>query len=331
MFTLLRIQAKNLLRDKMIWVSLLLPLIVAIGLRVYVPEFYVEQTIVVLEGQLTTEEEDYLEKSAKLEVYSTEKRLQDAINDSHSEKIGIIRNAQGDLEGYIQGNESTMTKIYGERILKVLSSEKQEIHTDMILQKDQTVYKLLVSLNILMALFIGCCFSAFNIVAEKEDGIVYVNQVLPMDSKQFIIQKLLLGWIGTVILTGITAGIMLSSLKLLLPMIFLTLVGSMFSALLGLLLGHFSRNLMEIIVNTKLILLFFLFIPIIGYFVPTQYAGIKMVFYVVPSYVVFESASMMLNMPMDVWQFIINILILLIETLLGFWCYLRWCKNTRLE
>jgi hypothetical protein len=45
-------------------------------------------------------------------------------------------------------------------------------------------------------MFMGCTFNSMNIIGEKEDGIALVNQILPMNTRTYILQKLALGFWG---------------------------------------------------------------------------------------------------------------------------------------
>lgn len=48
-------------------------------------------------------------------------------------------------------------------------------------------------------MFMGCTFNSMNIIGEKEDGIALVNQILPMNTRTYILQKLALGFGGNYI------------------------------------------------------------------------------------------------------------------------------------
>lgn len=64
---------------------------------------------------------------------------------------------------------------------------------------------LLIVITLVTAMFMGCTFNSMNMIGEKEDGVSLVNQILPMDARTYIFQKLALGCIGGIASTLATA------------------------------------------------------------------------------------------------------------------------------
>ena len=62
---------------------------------------------------------------------------------------------------------------------------------NMLLQNDDRSVGIVVTL--IVAMFMGCTFNAMNIISEKEDGVAFINEILPMTSGQYVIQKSLSG------------------------------------------------------------------------------------------------------------------------------------------
>ena len=44
-------------------------------------------------------------------------------------------------------------------------------------------------------MFMGCTFNAMNIISEKEDGVAFVNEILPVTPSQYILQKVVVGFL----------------------------------------------------------------------------------------------------------------------------------------
>ena len=48
---------------------------------------------------------------------------------------------------------------------------------------------------LIAAMFMGCTFNAVNIISEKEDGVAFVNEILPVTPSQYILQKVVVGFL----------------------------------------------------------------------------------------------------------------------------------------
>jgi hypothetical protein len=103
-----------------------------------------------------------------------------------------------------------------------------------------------------------------NIISEKEDGVAFVNEILPMTPSQYIMQKVVVGFLFGSLSSIITAcicfqlswhnwGIMLA----------LIVLSSFVAALIGLFTGKLSEGLMIGVVYIKIIMLVFIAVPIL--------------------------------------------------------------------
>ena len=52
-----------------------------------------------------------------------------------------------------------------------------------------------IAVTLMVAMFMGCTFNAMNIISEKEDGIAYINEILPMTYGQYMMQKISVGFV----------------------------------------------------------------------------------------------------------------------------------------
>lgn len=55
--------------------------------------------------------------------------------------------------------------------------------------------ELLVLAVLIVAMFTGCTFNAMNVIAEKEEGVSFINEVLPMTPGQYVRQKIAAGFL----------------------------------------------------------------------------------------------------------------------------------------
>lgn len=146
---------------------------------------------------------------------------------------------------------------------------------------------ILAVLTMLMALFLGCTFNTMNIVAEKEEGIGFINEILPMSKNQYIMQKTAIGFIGGFVVSCLTALILMDFGDHTLSILLLIMLSSLMASLTGLYLGMFSDPLITSIMNIKVVLVVFMAVPLIAYlFVPPGIA--KTLFNLLPSFPAFE-------------------------------------------
>ena len=125
---------------------------------------------------------------------------------------------------------------------------------------------LLSAITMVTAMFMGCTFNAMSLIKEKEDGINFINEILPMTQSQFLLQKILLGFLGGILSTIVTALVCIRPKVSQLPFLLLLIILSTFlAALTGLFIGHFSRELMTGIVLIKAVMILFIAPPILFY------------------------------------------------------------------
>ena len=113
-------------------------------------------------------------------------------------------------------------------------------------------------------MFMGCTFNAMNIISEKEDGVAFVNEILPMTPCQYILQKVVVGFLFGSLSSIITACICFQlSWNHWGLMLALILLSSFVAALIGLFTGKLSEGLMIGVVYIKIIMLVFIAVPIV--------------------------------------------------------------------
>lgn len=151
-------------------------------------------------------------------------------------------------------------------------------------------------MTLVAAMFMGCTFNAMNIIGEKEDGIEFINQVLPMSASSYITQKTLLGFIGGTVSTIITALICVrTDIEHILPFLLIILLSAYISALMGLLIGCFSDGLMSGIAYIKVLMILFQAPPIFFYLTVPDSSIIFKLSYLLPSSATFYGVMDLLN------------------------------------
>ena len=266
----LKYQMKSVLRDKFCLMTFLLPILVAVALH-FMGSIDMsslgELHFGVLENDLPPQTITWLERYGPVTAYGTQEELTAAVKEPSTNVIGV--KADGDsIKTAISGDEldifqqaaATLPALYEQRaeaeLVKVLTLERPDI-----LESFQDIF---IPAVLIVAMFMGCTFNAMNIISEKEDGVAFVNEILPMTPSQYIMQKVVVGFLFGSLSSIITAyicfqlswhnwGIMLA----------LIVLSSFVAALIGLFTGKLSEGLMIGVVYIKIIMLVFIAVPIV--------------------------------------------------------------------
>ena len=266
----LKYQMKRVLRDKFCLMTFLLPILAAAALNFMGAidlSSLGELHFGVLENELSPQAVTWLERYGPVTVYGTPEELAAAIKEPSTNVIGV--KADGDiLKTAISGDEldifqqaaATLPALYEQRgeaeLVKVLTLERPDI-----LESFQDIF---IPAVLIVAMFMGCTFNAMNIISEKEDGVAFVNEILPMTPCQYILQKVVVGFLFGSLSSIITACICFQlSWQNFGIMLALIVLSSFVAALIGLFTGKLSEGLMIGVVYIKIIMLVFIAVPIL--------------------------------------------------------------------
>ncbi|MCI8599965.1 MAG: ABC transporter permease [Lachnospiraceae bacterium] len=266
----IRYQLKSIWKDKFCLMTFLLPIVIAAALNFMgsidlsnLGKFHFG----VLEKDLPTQDVTWLEQYGPVTVYGTWEELTAAVNEPSTNVMGVKADGQsikitisGDELDIFQQTASTLPTLYEQRDVagqtEILSLEYPDILEDL--------EGIFIPAVLIMAIFMGCTFNAVNIISEKEDGVAFINEILPMTSRQYMIQKVMMGF-----LCGGLSSVMTVCICFQLSWqntgIMLILIGlsSFVAALIGLFIGKYSEGLMVGVTYIKIIMLFFIAVPIV--------------------------------------------------------------------
>ena len=266
----LKYQLKSVLRDKFCLMTFLLPILVAVALN-FMGSIDMsslgELHFGVLENDLPPQTITWLERYGPVTAYGTQDELTAAIKEPSTNIIGV--KADGDsLRTAIAGDEleifqqaaATLPALYEQRaeaeLVKVLTMERPDI-----LESFQDIF---IPAVLIVAMFMGCTFNAMNIISEKEDGVAFLNEILPMTPSQYIFQKVVVGFLFGSLSSIITACICFQlSWQNFGIMLALIVLSSFVAALIGLFIGKLSEGLMIGVVYIKIVMLVFIAVPIV--------------------------------------------------------------------
>lgn len=264
----IRYQLKSVLRDKFCLMTFLLPVLIAAALH-FIGSIDLsslgEYHFGVLANDLSPQAVAWLERYGTVTVYGTPDELTDAIREPSTNTIGVCADGTG-IRTAIAGDELavfrqaavTLPGLYEHR------DERAEVRTLERPDLLKSLQNLFIPAVLIVAMFMGCTFNAMNIISEKEDGVALVNGILPLTPGQYLAQKIAVGFLCGSLSAAATACVCFrlswQSAGLLLA---LTVQSSFVAALLGLLIGRFSDDLMAGVVCIKAVMLAFLAVPIL--------------------------------------------------------------------
>ena len=291
----LRYQLKSVLRDKFCLMTFLLPIVVAAALNfVGTIDFTTlgELHFGVLQGGLPTQTVSWLERYGPVTVYQTMEELTEAVIEPSTNLIGVKADGSG-IKTMLSGDEldifrqtaDTLPDLYEQRHC----TRQTEVH---ILERPDVMagfQDMFIAVTLIVAMFMGCTFNAMNMISEKEDGVACINEILPMTHSRYILQKLSVGFIcgclSSVITVCICFRLSLSNAALMLVLIVLS---AFVAALIGLFIGRTSSGLMVGVVYIKIVMIFFMAVPILRFLVGIRQPLLSAVCYLVPSQATFE-------------------------------------------
>lgn len=295
-------QLKSVRKDKFCMMSFLLPVVVAIALN-FVGSIDLsslgEFQFGVVAHDATSEMENWLEEYGSVTVYQTREKLILAINESSTNLIGVERDGNG-IKTIISGDElgtwqqtaNTLPALYEQRETSAQTS-MQVLERPDILAGYQNIF---IAITLIVAMFMGCTFNAMNIISEKEDGVALINEILPMTSRQYMLQKIFIGFVFGCLSAIVTAMICFRLSPVGAAVMLVLIVLSAFvSALIGLFIGNVSDGLMVGVVYIKIVMIVFMAVPVLYYLVGTGNKILSYICYLIPSSATFEGIMDLAN------------------------------------
>lgn len=298
----LKYQLKNIQKDKMCILTFLLPIMIGIAIHLLSGVSFQtmsETSFGILKNDLSKEATAWLQLNGNVVWYETLSELKEAVNNPSTQMIGVLKKDNG-IRTFLSGDELQVNKVIADTLPKIYDSGIKEFEYDKTIlsvsNEREGLKSLLIVMTLVTAMFMGCTFNAMNIISEKEDGVALINKILPMTAQSYIIQKILLGLIGSIISVVITAFICIQiDFSQILPFIFIIILSSYISALIGLFIGYFSEGLMIGIVYIKVIMILFLAPPIFFYLTVPNTSIIFKLSYFLPSSATFYGLMDLLN------------------------------------
>ena len=295
-------QLKSVRKDKFCIMSFLLPIVVAVALNFVgsidlssLGEFHFGVTAKATTSEVNT----WLERYGTVTVYPTQEELIAAINEPSTNLIGVEM-ADGSIQTILSGDEldmfqqtaNTLPALYEQREWAAQASVQVLERPDMM----AGYQNIFIAITLIVAMFMGCTFNAMNIISEKEDGVALINEILPMTNRQYMMQKIFVGFVFGCLSAILTAVICFRlSFTGAAVMLALIVLSAFVSALIGLFVGKLSDGMMVGVVYIKIVMIVFMAVPILNYLVGAGNKVLSYICYLIPSSATFEGIMDLAN------------------------------------
>ena len=295
-------QLKSVRKDKFCIMSFLLPIVVAIALH-FIGSIDLSSLsgyhFGVVSGDIASETEEWLMRYGTVTVYQEREELILAVNDPSTNLIGV--ETDGDcISTILSGDELAMWRQAAGTLPSLYEQRETATQVNVqILERPDVLagfQYIFVGMTLIVAMFMGCTFNAMNIISEKEEGVALINEILPMTSRQYVIQKIFIGFIFGCLSAGIATAFCFR-----LPpagavvMLALIVLSAFVSALIGLFIGRISDGMMVGVVYIKIVMIVFMAIPLLKYLATVGNKVVSYICYLIPSSATFEGIMDLAN------------------------------------
>ncbi|MTI65326.1 MAG: ABC transporter permease [Firmicutes bacterium] len=244
---------KSSIRDNMLLYMMIVPLLLALGLKLFIPSANNLTVKFAIDKSLDKEVIETFEKYGEVELYDNKDKIIQRVN-KMDDIAGITLNENGLLQAVIEGNEQKETPGMAKMIIKNINrNDKGDLNfiISNIGYKMSPVASIGSASLIIVSIMLGGMIIGFNIIEEKENNTLNALTVSPMNRKEFICGKSIIG----IIIPIIQSLLMLWILDLFHVNIFMILVlivsSSLIAIVLGFLIGVLSNNQIAGIANMK--------------------------------------------------------------------------------
>lgn len=298
----LKYQLKNIRRDKLCLLSFLLPIIVGLAISMLSGASFSsisETAFYALENDLSDDTIRWLKENGSVTTFLDMVSLKSAVNNPSTQGIGVLQDGMG-IKTLLSGDELQINTVIGNTLPDLYAKRDNVALSSTVITPAENssdgLISLLIVITMVTAMFMGCTFNAMSIISEKEDGISFINEVLPMTKREYIIQKIALGFMGGVLSTILTALVcMKTTVSQAIPLLLLIVLSAFVATLVGLFIGYFSNGLMVGIVYIKVVMILFLAPPILFYLAVPSDSLLYALSYLFPSSATFYGLMDALN------------------------------------
>lgn len=281
-FTILRQDWTNVLRDNLLFYIFLAPIIMAVAVRLLAPSIETATVNVAVNEAMPSAIQEKLGEYAKVFVVPDRKSLITRVE--KNDDVPGIYWKEGQYEIILQGNEQEGEELSQILLSAATSSEQASTFTIITHPRDSLFGEYALIFVLMTAVMLGAVVESFNMVQDKESGMIRAWAVSPLRMFEMTAARalfaLLAGLLMIVIAILIITGISVPWGQVLIG--YLASIG--IAVLMGFLLGGFSNTQLQMMAIMKFVVLLYSALPILSILVPENWLFI---FYPFPNYWMF--------------------------------------------
>jgi hypothetical protein len=280
--TLLKQDWVNVLRDHLLFYIFLAPVIMALAVRLLAPSIETAQIRVAVNEALPQTIQENLADFAKVTVLADRAALVRRVEGN--DDVPAIYWEDGQFEIILQGNEQEGEELSQLLLAAATSPDEVSDFTVTTHPRDSLFAEYALIFVLITAVMLGAVVASFNMVQDKESGMIRAWAVSPLKMTEMVAARalfsLLAGLVMIVVAVLIIAGANVPWGQILIG--YLASIG--IAVLMGFLLGGLSNTQLQMLASIKFVLMLYSTLPILSIFVPTSW---RFVFYPFPNYWMF--------------------------------------------
>ena len=290
LFNLLRLDFKLILQDKIALYMALAPALLSFVYLAVVGSVSEGTLKIAVSSDVPSEIVQRLEVVAEVEVVKDRSRLEERIEGADS--VAGLYMDEGRLTVLVEGNEKAGFAEKNRLLIdRALSDNPVSFRSVILETRENTLVTIAIASVLLLGILIAGAVSGFNIVNERESGVIRALAVSPTGLSTYIGFRTL-----TAMVLGV-ANVALSTVIMgkaaLVPRMILVALASVFIyAIISMLMGSLADNLIASFAVMKVLMPLFLALPIVSVFVPERF---RFIFYPLPMYWQYESITRVLE------------------------------------
>lgn len=300
------------IRNNIVLYMLLFTLLISIAMGLFLPGMEGMKLTLAVDAGVSLEVREGLSRYGTVEVFDEPDLVRQRVG-KPDDVPGIIV-WEDAYRVILEGNEGEEAEGVAAAILHSVLQESGGVYEYIPTGRTGSALRqAMAALLGLMAALMGGFVIGLNIVAEREGRSIRALAVSPIKTREMVIGHILLcmmiGIVVALISIGILAGAGINYGRVVL----VAAAGSITGTLLGYLIGAFADNLLSAIIVIKVLMLFFLGIPMGSLAVPQN---VHWVFYPFPHYWIFSANLRLMGYQVQHFAFPVMVLLaILISTI----------------
>ncbi|ABR50738.1 ABC-2 type transporter [Alkaliphilus metalliredigens QYMF] len=247
---------KSSSREFLLFYLMIAPILIAIGLRFFIPSVNMISYQFALDNQIEQGVVETFKEYGSVALLEGREAIEDRVG-RVDEVIGVTQDQQGHFIIVLEGNEGEGAQSIAQQIIHRASGDSGAYEVQFSdIGSGKSAFTIYGATSvILIAIMLSGMVIGLNIIEEKEAGTIAALSTTPMKNLEFIIGKSFIGMILPIIETFIILWILNVTEVNFAMITLMVIVSSFVSIILGFLIGVLSNNQIAGIANMKFLFL----------------------------------------------------------------------------